>query len=106
MENDACGGFKAKDIRLLSFWTDESEMTLRNESFQTFCEFELFSFGGERGTCEEGCLSGFVDVEKRMIVSDRFFLRRLREDVYELVDEDGVDFWTLNVLISFSFERE
>jgi hypothetical protein len=66
----------------------------------------LFAFGGERGTCEEGCLSGFVDVEKRMIISNCFFLRRVGEDVDELVDEDGVDFWTLNVLISFSFERE
>jgi hypothetical protein len=45
-------------------------------------------------------------VEKRMIVSNCFFLRRLGEDVDELVDEDGVDFWPLNVLISFSFERE
>jgi len=41
-----------------------------------------------------------------MIISNCFFLRRVGEDVDELVDEDSVDFRTLNVLISFSFQRE
>lgn len=51
-------------------------------------------------------MSGFIDVEKGMIVSNCFCLGRLCEDIDELVDEDGVDFWALNAIISFPFERE
>lgn len=105
MQNYPAGGLKPEDVCDFCLGVVNCDLTVRGESFETFCEFELFAFGGEDGAVEKCGLSGLVDVEEGVIFTDCVVLRGSCEDIDECVDEDVIDLWSLDGLISLPFER-